>query len=61
MGISSGLHPEFAYYFAPDLTDDAPTLTVGALHPLALIAKAAKSDTKNHTWTQAMLSPDTNK
>eukprot|EP00804_Cyclotella_cryptica_P021080 CCRYP_019381-RA/>CCRYP_019381-RA protein AED:0.27 eAED:0.27 QI:0/0/0/0.66/0.5/0.33/3/0/652 len=59
--ITSGLSSEFASYFSPDLADDAAALTVEALHPCALKAKAAKSDADNPTWSQAMNSPDSDK
>eukprot|EP00804_Cyclotella_cryptica_P001177 CCRYP_016994-RA/>CCRYP_016994-RA protein AED:0.39 eAED:0.19 QI:0/0/0/1/0.5/0.33/3/0/796 len=59
--ISSGLSSEFASYFSPDLADDPTALTVEALHPCALKAKAAKSDADNPTWSQAMNSPDADK
>ena len=59
--ISSGLSPEFMSYFSPDLADDPAALTVEALHPCALKAKATKSDADNPTWSQAMNSPDADK
>eukprot|EP00804_Cyclotella_cryptica_P018088 CCRYP_017613-RA/>CCRYP_017613-RA protein AED:0.31 eAED:0.29 QI:0/0/0/1/0/0.5/2/0/495 len=59
--ITSGLSSEFASYFSPDLADDPAALTVEALHPRALKAKAAKSDADNPTWSQAMNSPDADK
>jgi hypothetical protein len=59
--ISSGLSADFASYFSPDLADDPAALTVEALHPCALKAKAAKSDADNPTWSQAMNSPDADK
>eukprot|EP00804_Cyclotella_cryptica_P018716 CCRYP_007209-RB/>CCRYP_007209-RB protein AED:0.25 eAED:0.23 QI:0/-1/0/1/-1/1/1/0/629 len=59
--ITSGLSSEFASYFSPNLADDPAALTVEALHPCALKAKAAKSDADNPTWSQAMNSPDSDK